>query len=257
MKIKTVFNRNDPRQEKYIRFLEKSFPETIIEEDPDMYFVIGGDGAMLHAHKHMTKDIPFFGKSMGTVNFIMNSFNNDFSVIEGLLNDTLKPIIIKTPKIKVSVKTQKEKFEFYAINDVIIGSNISDWNSFEITAKSGLYNKDIINGLGLCISTPLGSTAFNANNKGKVTPIDSKLWSITGVVTTKNIDEVIKPQKIKIKILSKRCDPSVYIDGEANKIKLTSGDIVKVSHTKETFSIAFLDKVAFNSKRMKLLQEKR
>ena len=53
MKIKAVFNETDARQAKYIKFLKRTFPETIDEENPDMYYVIGGDGAMLHAHKNM------------------------------------------------------------------------------------------------------------------------------------------------------------------------------------------------------------
>jgi hypothetical protein len=90
-----------------------------------------------------------------------------------------------------------------------------------------------------------------------VLPIDAKMWSITSVVTDKNIDEIITPQKIKIKVLSKRCDPALYIDGVATKIVLTNGDTVKLSNTKEVFNIAFLDIFDFNNKRMKLLHERR
>jgi NAD kinase len=257
MKIKAIINPNDSRQETYIRFLEKSFPELLVEENPDMYYVLGGDGAMLHAHKNHKNNIPFFGKNLGTAGFIMNNFGNDFTVIEGLLNSTIKPIVVKTPKIKVSVTTNTGTTEYCAINDVIIGGDVSNYNTFELNTKSGLFNKDIINGLGLAICTPLGSTAFNVNNGGMVLPIDAKMWSITSVVTDKNIDEIITPQKIKIKVLSKRCDPALYIDGVATKIVLTNGDTVKLSKTKEVFNIAFLDIFEFNNKRMKLLHERR
>lgn len=257
MKIKAIINQHDPRQETYIRFLEKSFPELLNEAHPDMYFVLGGDGSMLYAHKDNQLDIPFFGKNLGTLGFIMNTFSNDFRVIEGLLNDTIQPIIVKTPKIQVTIKRAEETIIKSAINDVIIGGNISDWNSFELSAKSGLYNKEVFNGLGLSISTPLGSTAFNSNNNGKVLPIGSNLWSLTGVVTDKTLNEVIEPQSIKIKVLSKRSDPIVYIDGTADKILVTNGDIIKIRPTKDRFKIAFLNEVDFYNKRSELMRTKR
>jgi NAD kinase len=83
---------------------------------------------MLHAHKKASiKDIPFFGKGMGTANFIMNNFGNDLTVIEGLLNDTISPTVMKMPKIDVSIKSVNNKlYQFSAINDIIIGGDISD-----------------------------------------------------------------------------------------------------------------------------------
>jgi NAD+ kinase len=257
MKIKAIVNVNDPRQDSYIRFLSKSFPEMMNEENPEMYFVVGGDGSMLHAHKNYNEAIPFFGKGLGTLNFIMNNFGNDFRVIEGLLNDTLKPTIIKTPKIKIITKFQSGMIgEYEAINDVIIGSDISDWNSFEISSKNGSFEEFKFNGTGICVSTPLGSSAFNMNNGGKLLPIDSNLWSITSVVSNHRINELMKPQKVKIKIESLRSNPTLYVDG-VPITGLEKGDKVYLKKCPESFQIAFLDPKEFFAKRMKLQQERR
>lgn len=257
MKLKAIVNRNDPRQDAYIRFLEKSFPEMMTEENPDMYFVVGGDGSMLHAHKNNDLNIPFFGKGLGTLNFIMNNFGSDFRVIEGLLNDTIVPTVIKTPKIKVITEFQSGiTGEYEAINDIIIGSDISDWNAFEITSKNGSFDNFKFNGTGICVSTPLGSSAFNMNNGGKLLPIDSNLWSITSVVSNHRINELMKPQKVKIKIESLRSTPSLYVDG-VNITGLENGDKVYLKKCTESFQIAFIDPKEFFAKRMQLQQERR
>lgn len=257
MKIKAVVNTKDSRQDTYIRFLEKSFPEIMNEENPDMYYVVGGDGAMLHAHKdYGDMQKPFFGKGLGTLNFIMHNFDNDFEIIDSLLHNKTKPTIIKIPKIEVVVSTNGLETTYKSINDVIIGGCISDWNSFEVTSKDSSFNKFQFNGTGICISTPLGSSAFNINNGGKLLPIDSKLWSITNVVSNKNIDELIKPQKLKIRINSLRSSPNLFIDGLSVQ-ELNNGDVVKINKCTESFEIGFIDPKEFFAKRMKLQQEKR
>lgn len=257
MKLKAIVNRNDPRQDAYIRFLEKSFPEMMTEENPEMYFVVGGDGSMLHAHKNNDLKIPFFGKGLGTLNFIMNNFGSDFRIIEGLLDGSIKPTVIKTPKISVVVEFQSgDTMEYDAINDVIIGSDISDWNAFEISTKNGSFDKFKFNGTGVCISTPLGSSAFNMNNGGKLLPIDSNLWSITSVVANHRINELMKPQKMKIKIESLRSNPTLYVDG-VTITGLERGDKVVLKKCTDAFQIAFLDPKEFFAKRMQLQQERR
>lgn len=252
MRIKAIVNENDSRQEKYVKFLSRTFPELFNETNPEMYFVIGGDGSMLHAHKNYNNNIPFFGKGLGTLNFIMNNFDNDFEVIEGLLDNKIIPNIVETSKILISFDNNQYK----AINDIIIGSDISDWNAFEISSETGLFQKLNMNGLGMCISTGLGSTAFNLNNGGKMLPIETRLWSITSVVCNKNINEIIIPQKIEIIIKSKRCNPALYVDGVIIK-QFIDGEIINISSCEDKFKLAFIDYNSFQNKRMNLQKEKR
>lgn len=259
MKIKAVVNRTDSRQESYIKYLERTFPEIMNEENPDMYYVIGGDGAMLHAHTKYGKfGKPFLGKGFGTINFVMNNFENDFEVIDGLLNDSIKPTVIKTEKIKVVVKKANgEKIVKEAINDIVIGNGIMDWHNFLISSERGSFNNLNFRGMGLCVATPLGSTAFNLNNGGKVLPPDSDIWSITGVVSDRKIDEIMIPQEIVITIKSERHIPVLYVDGTATSIPLEKDDKVKLKKCKDKFNLAFIDPKIFFGKRTKLIQSKR
>lgn len=260
MRIKAIFNENDKRQHAYITFLKKAFPEIVNEENPEMFFVVGGDGAMHHAHKHYGHlNLPFFGKGMGTLNFIMHNINDDFEVISGLLDDTIKPIIIETEKIKVKIKKKQTKkvIKKESINDIVIGGHIMDYHHFNINSERGSFDNFNFSGAGICFSTPLGSTAYNVNNRGRVLPLDSDIWSVTSIVADHNVDEVMKPQKIDIVIKTERSRPFLFVDGIATAIELEKDDKVSIMKCKNKFKLAFLDPKVFYKKRMKLIQKKR
>jgi len=260
MRIKALFNKNDNRQKTYIKFIKQTFPQLITEEDPEMFFVVGGDGAMHHAHKkygHL--GLPFFGRGLGTLNFIMHNFENDFEVITGLIDGSINPVIIETEKIALTIKKKSTKqiIKKTSINDIIIGNGIMDYHYLVINSERGSFENFHYKGAGISISTPLGSTAYNVNNRGRVLPLDSDMWSFTSIVGTHIVDEVMMPQKIKIKIKSERETPIIYIDGTATAIPLDKGDKVELNKCKEKFKLAFLDPKIFFKKRMKLIQKKR
>ena len=260
MRIKAVFNKNDVRQKLFIKFIKQTFPQMIDEKDPEMFFVVGGDGAMLHAHKkYGNTGLPFFGKGMGTANFIMNNFENNFEIITGLLNGTIKPTVIYTEKIGVAVKKKNSKKKIYkeAINDIVIGNGIMDYHSLTINSERGAFENFDYRGAGICVSSALGSTAYNINNKGNVLPIDLDAWSFTSIVGDRDVHDIMKPQKTTINIRSERQTPILFIDGTATAIPLSNGDKVTLSKTTNRFKLAFIDPKEFFAKRMKLIQQKR
>lgn len=259
MRIKAIFNETDERQKSYIKYLHRTFPEIINEENPEMYFVIGGDGSMLHAHNNtIDKTIPYFGKGFGTLNFIMNNYENDFEVLDGMLEDRIVPDIIETSKIKIIIeKVNGENIEKVAINDIVIGNNIMDWHEFIINNETGSFNDFYLKGMGICLSTPLGSTAFNLNNRGKVLPLESNIWGMTGVVCDHNVNEIMTAQKMDITINSLRQEPIIYIDGVATAIPLEKGDKIFIEDEPQKFKLAFVDIKEFFNKRTKLIQKKR
>lgn len=260
MRIKAIINKNDVRQKEYIEFLELKFPQILTEENPELFYVIGGDGAMHHAHKeNQDAKIPFFGKGLGTLNFIMNNFDNDEEVITKLLNDEIDLSIVKTNKVSVTIadKYGEVLLKSKCINDMVIGHGIMDYHNFIINSERGTFDNLDFKGMGFCLSTPLGSTAFNINNYGKVLPLDSGMWSITSIVGDHRVNEVMMPQTLTIKIKDGRVKPNLYVDGTATTILLEFGDTITFKPSKETFKIAFLDAKEFHNKRMKLIQAKR
>ena len=90
MKIKYLLSK-DKRVVKFNKLIETNFPQLLNEENPDIYLVAGGDGAMLHAiHDTIDTGIPYIGKALGTFNFLMNRVEDDRKIIRQLLEDKLK-----------------------------------------------------------------------------------------------------------------------------------------------------------------------
>ena len=228
-------------------FINKDYP--LNETEPDIIYVSGGDGSLLHAiqdYKHLNK--PFFGIAAGTKNFLMNRVD-----LKTLTNLTLNDIVmLKSTVLSVEVvrlrsnKTKKIVFKSNFSNDLVLGGSIMDFNTFNINGK-------IVKGLGLLINTPLGSTAFNLNNEGEIIEdlCSDKVGFSTIVSDIEDkFNEIINIENIpSIKIESKRNDCSLFIDGTTKIFKLQENDEIIIKKNRH-IDIGFLDIHEFKNKRL-------
>jgi len=234
----------DKRVQEFNTLIERKFPQFLTETDPEVILVAGGDGAMLHAiTDNINQDVIFFGKSLGTLNFLMNDIEDDEKTLNSLANNGGVLDIFKANAIKVELNGKKIG---EAVNDVIIGNGLMSYYNFEITSENGDFQGFEVKGGGICISTPIGSTAFNFNNNGRIIPLESCLLSITGIVCNKYINDIVQFQKIDIKSSGGR----VYLSG-IEKAELTSSDVLTLSKGSEV-KIGFLDKSVFLERRVNL-----
>lgn len=196
MRIKYLLNK-DKRVSDFNSLIRNRFPTLLTEPKPELYLVAGGDGAMLGAiHDTIDSGIPYFGKAMGTFNFLLNSFDNDEKIINGLLKDEIKVDTFKSNAIEARLDNVKLG---EAANDVILGDKITGYHTFNISTENGDFKDFEMKGSGICISTAIGSTAFNFNNNGRILPLDSDLLSITGIVCNRFLNDIIPFQEIHIK----------------------------------------------------------
>ena len=243
MKIKYIYNK-DKRTEKFFKLIKNKFPEILDEKNPDIYLVSGGDGAMLHAiHESIEGNIPYFGKALGTFNFLMNKIEDDENVIRGILDDSIKleyytsnAIAVYLDKVKIGE----------AVNEIVLGESIMGYSTFNITTEHGDFKDFEVKGSGICISTSIGSTAFNFNNGGRILPLDSDLLSITGIVCNRYLNDIIKCQEVALhsngaKIFLSNIDSGVLNKGQ--KLILKKGKSIK---------IGFLDKNSFLQRRIEI-----
>ena len=221
-----------------------------IGETDDYIIACGGDGTLLKAvHKYANLNKSFYGRAAGTVNFLMNKEKYPMGDYK----------IKSFSRIKVSVNYKKwvrnmasidDKLinvtkEFQAFNDICIGGSdgMNAWINFNIQEKDEIFGE--VQGGGLIISTPQGSTGINKTNRGVVLPLSSDQWSITGDKTTRQIAYVVKPHKMEI-IPSSRKDIIVWIDGENEVIeKVTSITVEKG----DNINVIFNDYGSFKKKR--------
>ncbi len=232
----------DKRVEVFNHFIETKFPQLLTEQEPELYLVAGGDGAMLHAMQDtLDEGMHYLGKAMGTVNFLMNDFDDDEKIINGLINDEIKPDFYYIHTIDVYLDGFKLG---EAVNDVVIGDKINDFITFTIDSNEGNFKDFEVKGCGICISTAMGSTAYNFNNGGKILPLNSCLLSITGVVTNRYMNDIVNFDDITIK---------------ANKGRVLLSNVPKANLSEDMtltlkkgtqINIGFLDKDQFLEKRI-------
>ena len=206
--------------------IDKKFKKYTKEKNPDIIIVSGGDGSLLHAiQSYRYLNTPFLGVAAGTKNFLMDKINE--KTIKKLIKDKISYKIVKISTIRVKVNRKRTNdtdniiFESSAINDIVIGSSIMDFNTFS-------YKNKIIKGMGIIISTPIGSTGFNLNNGGKVIKdLESNVVAISTIASEDNFFEIEKNNQIQnIEILSERNNVKLFIDGTAKIFELKKGDIV-------------------------------
>lgn len=243
MRIKYIVNK-DPRVKEFNTLINSKFPQLLTEKRPELFLVAGGDGAMLHAiHNTIDKDIPYLGKALGTFNFLMNNFEDDILTITSLLNDSLPIYTFTTNAIRACLNGKKIG---EAVNDVILGNKLYDYFTFNITTKGKDLENFEVKGSGLCISTTIGSTAFNYNNGGRILPLDSNYLSITGVVCNRYLNDILPFDNIHIKSNGAK----IYLTN-SNSYKLTEKDTLLLKKGSE-IKIAFINKEDFLKRRIEI-----
>ena len=179
-----------------------------IKEYPTYIHAHGGDGTLIKAvAMHRDKNKPFFGSAAGTVNFMMNP--------EQTISEDATTITLHTIHSEVTfIENGVEKVETAeAFNEVAIGGDMNSWISFSVDNPCiGDFK-----GGGIIFSTAQGSTSMNLNNYGRILPLSSKVWSITGNMTNREINNIKRPKKTTIKVES-RNPVSAWMDGANNHI---------------------------------------
>lgn len=141
-----------------IRLLEKNNYE-IVDDNPDLIVVIGGDGTMLSAVRdHRLKKIPFIGINTGSLGFLPNIRRDR---LEDLLNvlETKDYQISSYPLLKVICRTVNgDMLENYAFNEILIKHLEPRLMEVKIYINGKPFN--YFTGDGFIISTPIGATGY-------------------------------------------------------------------------------------------------
>ncbi len=244
----------------YNNFIADNFPELLVEQNPELILVTGGDGSMLHALTNSISKsykVPILGRGAGTLNFIMSDFSiyDEFQLINDILNDKITLDILELSSIGIQFPGSENIYS--AVNDIVVGQNLNHYYHFEITSEDKYYSNFAFKGAGFCLSTPLGSTGFNANNNGqllrfqKPTGEASDLWSLTNIVSNATINDVLYEQEIVVKYLTDRYDCKVFLDGTTFIKTIKYGEEIRISKG-ETYRIAFLSLEKMFQKRIEM-----
>ncbi len=149
--------------------------------EADIIVSLGGDGYMLRSlHAAMDQRIPVYGMNRGSVGFLMNNYNEDdlYDRLDNAEASILHPLRMEAQDIEGNSHTA------LAINEVALLRETRMASKLSITIDNINRMEEMICD-GVLVSTPAGSTAYNASAHGPIIPIGSNLLALTGINTYK------------------------------------------------------------------------
>jgi len=140
---------------------DKTFELEHVGEDTDLIIVLGGDGTLLSASRHLQgKEVPILGVNLGGLGFLTETSVEELpSILEKVIKGDFD--ISKRVMLLVTVKRGNDYvFEFSILNDAVITKDalarIIDIETYVNEEYLTTYKGD-----GLIFSTPTGSTGYS------------------------------------------------------------------------------------------------
>lgn len=240
MKVLPVLGKQDGVEEFW-----KDLVTLGVQEDynnPQAIVVLGGDGTLLGAQRqYFKRNIPFIGVGFGRVNFLLNrNIGTAFQFYNKLRDARWKTFV--DIGMRADITTDNGVQKAIAFNDIYIKS-IDPTSVVLLELNTKEYMNEEVNGDGLIIASPQGSTAYNRNAGGTILPLGSRLWSVTGICTQKKLQATVLQQEVHIGIL--RGKAIVVTDNKAFR------DVkeVRIVPSRYNTTICFDDRENFEQRR--------
>jgi NAD+ kinase len=165
-----------PQAETAREALVKRYGETD-PADADVIVALGGDGLMLQTlHKFMPSGKPIYGMNRGTVGFLMNEYHED-GLTERLAaaeESLIHPLAMCAIDAHGTIHTGR------AINEVSLFRQRNQAAHLRILVD-GKERLAQLDGDGVMVATPAGSTAYNLSAQGPIIPIGAALLALTPI----------------------------------------------------------------------------
>jgi NAD+ kinase len=168
-------------------------------DNPKAITVYAGDGGFLGAQRDYYKlGVPFVGFGFGRKNFLLNwNLCTPKELYKKFLRDDW--IRFEMQGLRVYMDTDDGVLNGIAFNDVFI-KNIDPTGVIHAKLITAEYPGKSVDGDGLIIATPQGSTAYNRNAGGTILPLSSNLWAVTGICTDQRLHATVNQQEVIIEV---------------------------------------------------------
>lgn len=146
-------------------------------EKAEILVALGGDGMMLEAlHTVMNYGIPVYGINYGSVGFLMNdpAESDLVSHLRRSEKTSIHPLRATVTDIK------GQSFSALAINEVSLLRETRQTAKVRISID-GRVRLEELAADGVMVSTPAGSTAYNASAHGPILPLGSRTLALTPI----------------------------------------------------------------------------
>lgn len=215
---------------------------TFVGTNPDVVFVLGGDGMMIRAAKHYNySQSLFLGLNLGKVGFLTSVRNQ---------KDFLKAVTSFLKGDYIVSQRSLIRAEVIRNNEVVFKDNVL--NEVVVQSLLGMVNLDVkidgfpfqnIYGTGALVSTTTGSTAYNLSAHGPLVMPNIECMILRELMDH-NIPTpslvVSKDKKITLDVIDFRKKDIVKIKQGANMVP---ADVLLISDGQNLFSLEKGDKV--------------
>jgi NAD+ kinase len=145
--------------------------------EADVIVALGGDGLMLQTlHKFMASGKPIYGMNRGTVGFLMNEYHEDAlkEHIAAAEETVIHPLAMCAIDAHGTIHAAR------AINEVSMFRQANQAAHLRILVN-GKERLAQLDGDGVIVATPAGSTAYNLSAGGPIIPIGAALLALTPI----------------------------------------------------------------------------
>ena len=182
MKKYTIVSKDDAESIKTARTVQRflfNSGMSYTDKDPDLVVVVGGDGTFLSAiHKYINQldKVMFTGINTGTLGFFADYTSDEIDLaLDHFTHKT--PTVELKRMLKITVKGNTVK-NYLAVNEARI-ENILKAQSIDVYINS--QKLETFRGNGLCVSSQVGSTAYNRSLNGAIVEPGLEVLQLTEV----------------------------------------------------------------------------
>ncbi len=213
----------------------------ITDCNPDVVISIGGDGTLLKSIQYyQNSNACFVGIRTGTLGFFSDVLPDEIDDFIEMLSTTNDIKVVEYPLLEIKTYYKNEEIIQYGVNELRLSSVIESLK-VDIFLDEEYFQQ--YRGIGLCISTPSGSSGLNKSLGGaiihpdlnvlqiaEIAPINSKSYKTLGT-------SIVLPEKTKITLIPK----TKYITLLQDNVELQTKDIQKIECRIATDKIKMLD----------------
>jgi len=215
--------------------------------DADMLICFGGDGTILHAARDATlHDVPILGINMGSVGFMAELERGELALLAPLAKGEYT--IEERMMLDVRVfRGEKQVCQDLALNDAVISKG-SMARVAEMEVLTDQVLATAINGDGVIVATPTGSTAYSMSAGGPIVEPTSQCIIVTPVCAHRLTARamVLAPQRMVTVRLPKGNRKHLYLSVDGGKaVRLTGGDRVEIERSAHATKLVQLSKRSF------------
>lgn len=183
----------------------------------DILIVLGGDGTILRAAGAISGyNIPILGINTGNLGYLSSIELKDLEYAVAKIRNGEFDI---ENRLMLECKLQGEDEKLYSLNDVVVSKGvIPGVAAYKIYIDDKFYTD--IEGDGVIISTPTGSTAYNISAGGPIIYPNLQVIAVTPICSHYvGIRPMVIDGSSRIKIKIKERNEKVYLVVDGNSIK--------------------------------------